>query len=170
MRRGRPPDGTARPITAALDADCPDLWAGAIRPPVRGQAEDLGLDRGWFGRAQESAQDKKSEVPMTEMDNRAGWWSRAACAGADPDLFFPISRSGPALRQVMRAKAICARCDIRRECLRYALGAGSIQGVWGGMTEEERRRLRRRQRRTGVPAPSDGPRAPVRVPEAARAR
>ncbi len=107
---------------------------------------------------------------MTEMDNRADWWSRAACAGADPELFFPISHSGPAVRQVTRAKAVCARCDIQRECLRYALDAGSIQGVWGGMTEEERRRLVRRQRRTGVPAPSGSPRGPVRVPEAARAR
>ncbi len=107
---------------------------------------------------------------MTEMDNRAGWWSRAACASADPELFFPISYSGPALRQVMRAKAVCARCEIQRECLRYALDAGSIQGVWGGMTEEERRRLVRRERRPRVrPLP---PRAgvPVRMPEAARAR
>jgi len=70
----------------------------------------------------------------------------------------------------MRAKAVCARCDIQRDCLHYALAAGSIQGVWGGMTEEERRRLLRRQRRTGIPALSDGPRVPVRVPEAARAR
>ena len=107
---------------------------------------------------------------MTEIDNRAGWWSRAACASADPELFFPISHSGPALGQVTRAKAVCARCDIQRDCLRYALGAGSIQGVWGGMTEEERRRLLRRQRRTGIPALSESPRAPVRVPEAARAR
>jgi WhiB family redox-sensing transcriptional regulator len=115
-------------------------------------------------------QDKKSEVPMTEMDNRAGWWSRAACATADPDLFFPMSHSGPAMRQVTRAKAVCARCDIQRECLRYALSAGSIQGVWGGTTEAERRRVLRRQRRTGVPAMADGDRIPVRVPEAARAR
>lgn len=107
---------------------------------------------------------------MTEMDNRAGRWSRAACATADPDLFFPISHSGPALRQVMRAKAICARCDIQRECLRYALDAGSIQGVWGGMTEEERRRLLRRNRRARVPASAERAGVPVRVPEAARAR
>lgn len=107
---------------------------------------------------------------MTEMDNRANWWSRAACATADPELFFPISRSGPAVRQVTRAKAVCAPCEIQRECLRYALGAGSIQGVWGGTTEEERRRLLRRNRRAGIPALSAGPGVPVRVPEAARAR
>jgi WhiB family transcriptional regulator, redox-sensing transcriptional regulator len=125
--------------------------------------------KGWFGRIQ-MAQDEKSEVPMVETDNRAGWWSRAACVTADPELFFPISHSGPALRQVMQAKAVCARCDIQRECLRYALDAGSIQGVWGGMTEEERKRLLRRQRRTGVPALSAGPGVPVGIPEAARAR
>jgi WhiB family transcriptional regulator, redox-sensing transcriptional regulator len=84
---------------------------------------------------------------MTALDHRAGWWTRAACASADPELFFPISYSGPALRQVARAKAICARCPIQQECLSYALDAGSIQGVWGGMTEEERRRLARRKRR-----------------------
>jgi WhiB family redox-sensing transcriptional regulator len=70
----------------------------------------------------------------------------------------------------MRAKAVCARCEIQRDCLRYALGAGSIQGVWGGMTEEERRRLLRRNRRAGVASLPGGPRVPVRQPEAARAR
>ena len=122
------------------------------------------------GPAMPQAQDEKSEVPMTEMDNRAVWWSRAACASADPELFFPISYSGPALRQVMRAKAVCARCEIQRECLRYALDAGSIQGVWGGMTEEERRRLVRRERRPRVRSLPQSAGLPVRVPEAARAR
>ena len=107
---------------------------------------------------------------MTEMDNHAGWWSRAACATADPELFFPISHSGPAVRQIMRAKAVCARCEIQRECLRYALDTGSMQGVWGGMTEEERRRLLRRNRRAGVASLPGGPRVPARLPEAARAR
>jgi WhiB family transcriptional regulator, redox-sensing transcriptional regulator len=106
---------------------------------------------------------------MTALDNRAGWWARAACASADPELFFPISYSGPALRQVARAKAICARCPIRQECLRYALDAGSIQGVWGGMTEGERQRLAGRERRARVhPVQHTGGRPRVR--EAARSR
>jgi WhiB family transcriptional regulator, redox-sensing transcriptional regulator len=67
---------------------------------------------------------------------------------ADPDLFFPISTSGPAVRQVAQAKAICARCQLRQECLDYAIGAGSVQGIWGGTTETERRLLRRRLLRT----------------------
>jgi WhiB family redox-sensing transcriptional regulator len=84
---------------------------------------------------------------MTALDNRAGWWSRAACSTADPELFFPISSAGLAIRQMARAKAICARCEIQQECLDYALDAGPIQGVWGGMTERERRVLKQRGRR-----------------------
>lgn len=78
---------------------------------------------------------------MTAVHNRAAWWSRAACSTADPDLFFPISGAGLALKQVTRAKAICARCPIQQACLGYALDASPIQGVWGGTTEAERRRL-----------------------------
>jgi WhiB family transcriptional regulator, redox-sensing transcriptional regulator len=78
---------------------------------------------------------------MPDPDSRAGWWSRAACSASDPELFFPISPSGPALSQVRRAKAICARCEIQQACFEYALAAGPIQGIWGGTTEEERRRL-----------------------------
>jgi WhiB family transcriptional regulator, redox-sensing transcriptional regulator len=81
---------------------------------------------------------------MTAFDSRAGWWSRAACLTSDPDLFFPVSSSGLALSQVRRAKAICSRCEIRQACFDYSLRAGPIQGIWGGTTEEERRRLRNR--------------------------
>ena len=84
---------------------------------------------------------------MTALDNRAERWSRAACSTADPDLFFPISSSGPAAHQAKRAKAICARCEIRRACLDYALNSGPIQGVWGGTTERERQLLGQRGRR-----------------------
>ena len=84
---------------------------------------------------------------MTALDNRAERWSRAACSTADPDLFFPISSSGPAVHQAKRAKAICARCEIRQACLDYAIDAGPVQGVWGGTTERERRMLKQRGRR-----------------------
>lgn len=93
---------------------------------------------------------EEAEVPMTALDNRAERWSRAACSTADPELFFPISSSGPSRRHIARAKAICAGCEIRRECLKYALDAGPVQGVWGGMTEAERQLLRRRMSRTQV--------------------
>jgi WhiB family redox-sensing transcriptional regulator len=73
----------------------------------------------------------------------AGWESRAACLSCDPDLFFPIAPSGPALQQIAQAKAVCARCPVRRECLQYALATRQVHGVWGGTSEEERQQLRR---------------------------
>ena len=81
---------------------------------------------------------------MTALDHRAERWSRAACTTVDPDLFFPIAKPGPAAEQVARAKAVCAGCEIRQECLDYALDARSVQGIWGGTSEEERQLIRRR--------------------------
>jgi WhiB family redox-sensing transcriptional regulator len=104
-------------------------------------------------------------MTTTAVGHLANWWSLAACQSADPDLFFPISGSGPATEQIARAKAICATCLVRDECLRYALDADPLHGVWGGMSEEERRLLlgreqkararaaRRSSLRTGGPRP-----------------
>ncbi|MGW3633562.1 WhiB family transcriptional regulator [Streptomyces sp. NPDC005122] len=75
------------------------------------------------------------------MDN---WRESAACRTVDPDLFFPIGSTGPALPQVEEAKAVCRRCPVRDECLRWALDTGQTIGVWGGTSENERRTLRRR--------------------------
>lgn len=66
------------------------------------------------------------------------WRSLAACQSADPDLFFPISSSGQSMAQVAEAKAICAACRVRRECLAFALSTHQVHGVWGGMSEQER--------------------------------
>jgi len=74
------------------------------------------------------------------------WRDRAACRSEDPDLFFPIGTSGPSLLQTEQAKAVCRRCPVREECLRWALDTGECMGVWGGTSEMERRALRRRQR------------------------
>lgn len=70
------------------------------------------------------------------------WRTLAACRSVDPDLFFPISSSGPSLAQVAQAKAICAGCPVRRECLAFALRTHQVHGVWGGLSEQERHRLR----------------------------
>jgi WhiB family redox-sensing transcriptional regulator len=86
-------------------------------------------------------------MTTTTADHLAEWWSLAACQSADPDLFFPISHSGPAAAQVRRAKAVCADCVVRSDCLQYALAADPVHGVWGGMSEEERRLLRRREQK-----------------------
>ena len=86
-------------------------------------------------------------MTTTAADHLAEWWSRAACQSADPELFFPVSHSGPGSAQIMRAKAICAQCSVQRECLRYALAADPMHGVWGGRSEEERRLMRRREQK-----------------------
>lgn len=76
------------------------------------------------------------------------WRHRAACIGEDPELFFPIGSTGTALEQVDAAKAVCARCAVTDDCLEWALETNQDAGVWGGLSEDERRSLRRsRQRR-----------------------
>lgn len=75
------------------------------------------------------------------------WRHRAACLTEDPELFFPIGNSGPALAQVEQAKSVCQRCEVRDVCLKWALETGQDAGVWGGMSEEERRSLKRRTAR-----------------------
>lgn len=71
------------------------------------------------------------------------WRSRAACRDTDPETFFPAAESGPAYeRQVSEAKAVCARCPVRTECLDEAL-ARIPDGIAGGLTPAERRRLTR---------------------------
>jgi WhiB family transcriptional regulator, redox-sensing transcriptional regulator len=78
-----------------------------------------------------------------------GWRTNALCflEKHPPELFFPISASGPALDQIEQAKAICRRCAVAQDCLEWALKTGQDAGVWGGLSEDERRVLRRRPRR-----------------------
>jgi WhiB family redox-sensing transcriptional regulator len=78
------------------------------------------------------------------------WRHRAACRDEDPELFFPIGTTGPALLQVDEAKAVCRRCDAVDECLTWALDSDQDAGVWGGLSEDERRDVRRRRVRTAL--------------------
>ena len=71
------------------------------------------------------------------------WRSYGACLTADPDLFFPISSTGPAQRQISQAKAVCGRCQVQQQCLSFALETQQVHGVWGGMSAEERQLFRR---------------------------
>lgn len=66
------------------------------------------------------------------------WQDYANCRGADADLFFP--ERGASTR---KAKAICAECEVKAECLDYAIDIGEKFGIWGGMSERERRKVRR---------------------------
>jgi WhiB family redox-sensing transcriptional regulator len=77
----------------------------------------------------------------------ADWRSDAACRRTDPDLFFPVGTTGPALVQIEAAKAVCRSCPVQEPCLEFALTTNQDSGVWGATSEEERRSLRRLRRR-----------------------
>ena len=75
------------------------------------------------------------------------WRNRAAYLEKDPELFFPVGNTGPALLQIEEAKSVCRRCPVVDTCLQWALESGQDAGVWGGMSEDERRALKRRAAR-----------------------
>ena len=109
----------------------------------------------------------------TTADHLAEWWSLAACQYADPDLFFPISAIGPrpgAGRPGRRPCAPAARCGATAFVTRWP--PGPLQGVWGGMNEEERRLLRQREAKARMRAVRRaGPASPApRRPRAAMFR
>jgi WhiB family redox-sensing transcriptional regulator len=115
-------------ITAALELV--DMSGGLAEPVDAAAASPLRLvDRsgavvGAFG-----------EV---EDDQEPDWQERALCAQTDPEAFFP--ETGGSTRE---AKRICSGCEVRAECLEYALAHDERFGIWGGLSERERRRLRR---------------------------
>lgn len=73
--------------------------------------------------------------------DRPSWMDAANCRTAGPRVMHPAKERGP---EVEAAKALCRRCDVQAECLAHAITAGESFGVWGGFTEKERRKLRRR--------------------------
>jgi WhiB family redox-sensing transcriptional regulator len=71
------------------------------------------------------------------------WRQKAACRGVEPEIFYPISEE-----EAEEAKAICDACPVQETCLEYALSNRERDGVWGGATERERRRMIRQRRRS----------------------
>ncbi|MDA8288854.1 MAG: WhiB family transcriptional regulator [Actinomycetota bacterium] len=71
------------------------------------------------------------------------WRQRAACRGIDPDVFYPASDE-----EAEEAKAVCDVCPVRQLCLEHALNNREREGVWGGLTERERRRIIRQRRKS----------------------
>ena len=75
------------------------------------------------------------------------WRSLAACLGENPELFFPIGNADPAFAQIKTAKVVCHRCEVVDTCLRWAMKSHQEDGVWGGLSVDERHSLRRRDDR-----------------------
>ena len=76
------------------------------------------------------------------------WQDEANCLGVDPDLFFP--ERGASTRE---AKEVCRGCVVRLDCLEFALRNGEKFGIWGGLSERERRRIRRQRAQAGSELP-----------------
>lgn len=76
------------------------------------------------------------------------WRHKAICRDMDPESFFPVGDRGPALAQIADAKLVCERCPVKADCLDEALKTGQDHGVWGGMSEHERREIKRQNSRT----------------------
>ena len=82
------------------------------------------------------------------------WRESARCRFAKPEMFFPAGDSDAVDQTVLQAKAMCRTCPVREDCLLFAFETRQVDGIWGGTTEDERRRLRRawvaaRRRRAG---------------------
>ncbi len=78
------------------------------------------------------------ELVAVEPEAEPSWQERALCAQTDPEAFFP--EKGGSTRD---AKKVCLSCEVRAECLEYALANDERFGIWGGLSERERRRLKR---------------------------
>ncbi|MFB6772780.1 WhiB family transcriptional regulator [Streptomyces sp. NPDC056337] len=90
---------------------------------------------------------RASYAPSADLPVNTDWRARSACRTEDPDLFFPLGNTGPALLQIQEAKAVCRRCPVMERCLQWALESGQEHGVWGGTDEDERHRMKRRAAR-----------------------
>jgi WhiB family transcriptional regulator, redox-sensing transcriptional regulator len=83
---------------------------------------------------------RQRSVIRLPVEVDASWMDAANCLGCDPELFFPARGES-----CVEAKAVCFGCRVRVDCLEYALATGEKHGIWGGLSERERRRLRRRR-------------------------
>jgi WhiB family transcriptional regulator, redox-sensing transcriptional regulator len=80
------------------------------------------------------------------------WRSKAACLDEDPELFFPIGDTSPALVRIEKARVICHGCEVIEPYLKWAVEFGQDAGVWGGLSANERRALKRRTARARLTA------------------
>ena len=98
-------------------------------------------------RARHSMEEQVSLITSRSLDIASDdWRAMSACRDTDPSLFFPVGTTGPALEQIASAKAVCDACEVSEPCLRFALETNQDSGVWGGLSEEERRQIRRQAR------------------------
>jgi WhiB family redox-sensing transcriptional regulator len=116
-------------------------WCVANRVfPARNTPRAWGVSAGIAAGAEKGGTPMEAQVEGVDLLGDAPeWQERALCSQTDPEAFFP--EKGGSTRE---AKRICGRCDVKAECLEYALGHDERFGIWGGLSERERRKLKRR--------------------------
>lgn len=131
--------------SARAAADALGCTIGAVEKRMRQHRREQAA----LGAAAQAEDDARAEVRERRIASAqpSDWRASGACLEEDPELFFPIGSTGPALLQIEEAKAVCRRCDVVETCLRWALDSGEDAGVWGGLSEDERRSLKRRNAR-----------------------
>ncbi len=120
-----------------FSARCRCGWEG-----TRHDLHVVGRDRAYWA----AERDARTHEVAAAARPDPQWRERAACRDLDTELFFPLGLTGHALDQVEDAKAVCAGCPVSTDCLGWALRTNQQDGVWGGLSAEERRALRRRYR------------------------
>lgn len=109
--------------------------------PGKGPRNMCGRHQTRVARGVDAAPAGAGAAPSTE------WMADAECRYYDPELFFPVGTTGPAVAQIAEAKTVCRRCPVMSECLTWALATAQDHGVFGGASEEERRALKTNTRR-----------------------
>ncbi|MQA10111.1 MAG: WhiB family transcriptional regulator [Pseudonocardiaceae bacterium] len=107
-------------------------WQGSVEP----QRSDVGKVVEW---GEHPGAELELLTDLFDTPEEQEWQERALCAQTDPEAFFP--EKGGSTRE---AKRICQGCEVRSECLEYALAHDERFGIWGGLSERERRKLKKR--------------------------
>ena len=105
----------------------------------------------WHGEKKVSSVRPSTAAAKPASERSLNWRNDAVCRDADPEVFFPAGDVRSAQAQVRAAKLICRGCPVSVTCLSWALASGQEAGIWGGLTEDERRRLHWRGRSYTAP-------------------
>ena len=102
-------------------------------------AYTTSVPENWFVDPVKLGQPGTKPLTFEDEDSPLSWQADALCAQTDPESFFP--EKGGSTRE---AKKICAQCDVKAQCLEFALSIDARFGIWGGLSERERRKLKKR--------------------------
>ena len=116
-----------------------------VHPPVSGGDLPIRLPNPTVTQTQRSSSVTILATSLAIATADDTWRDHALCRDTDPDLFFPVGTTGQAIVAIDHAKRVCGECSVTQECLDFALETNQDSGIWGGLSEEERRAIRRQR-------------------------